>query len=259
MMYGGHIQTAAEGIVSETERKGEIAGAGMLLGIAIALAGWMIGDGFRDGRSEPRTVVVKGLAERAVEADLAVWSLRFVTTDNALETGQAALTQAREKVYAFLRDAGFEDAEFRPIPAQVTDKLAQAYGNQQFQTRFVLSQAVVLRTGNVRAVRAAAGRLGDLFAEGVVLSAEYGAPTPIYLFTGLNAIKADMISEALAAARDTAQAFADDSGAELDGIRRANQGVFEILPRDRVPGQAHTDSLEKTVRVVTTVTYGIGE
>jgi hypothetical protein len=41
----------------------------------------------------------------------------------------------------------------------------------------------------------------------------------------------------------------------VGGIRRANQGVFEILPRDPVPGQGEQNQLFKTVRVVATFEY----
>ena len=58
--------------------------AALVLGIGIALAGWFVGDGFLQGRKDDRFVTVKGLAEREVKADLAVWPLRFVVTDDDL-------------------------------------------------------------------------------------------------------------------------------------------------------------------------------
>ena len=38
-------------------------------------------------------------------------------------------------------------------------------------------------------------------------------------------------------------------------IRRANQGVFVILARDRAPGIMEGSQLQKTVRVVSTIEY----
>ena len=64
-----------------------------------------------------------------------------------------------------------------------------------------------------------------------------------------------MIAEATAAAREAAQQFAADSGSELGGIRRANQGVFVILPRDQAMGVDAGGQMNKTVRVVATVEY----
>jgi hypothetical protein len=64
-----------------------------------------------------------------------------------------------------------------------------------------------------------------------------------------------MIAEATARAREAASEFARDSETSLGGIRRANQGVFEIQPRDPAPGISESSQIEKTVRVVSTVEY----
>jgi hypothetical protein len=78
---------------------------------------------------------------------------------------------------------------------------------------------------------------------------------PTFVFTGLNALKPDMIAEATANAREGAEQFAADSGSRVGGIRRANQGVFQILPRDEVEGAQEAKQLHKTVRVVSTLEY----
>jgi hypothetical protein len=64
-----------------------------------------------------------------------------------------------------------------------------------------------------------------------------------------------MIAEATASAREAAEQFAADSRSRLGGIRRANQGVFVILPRDVAAGVSEETQLNKTVRVVATVEY----
>jgi uncharacterized protein len=64
-----------------------------------------------------------------------------------------------------------------------------------------------------------------------------------------------MLAEATANARDAAGEFAKRSGAHVGGIKRASQGLFEILPRDQAPGIPEGSQLEKVLRVVTTVEY----
>ena len=81
------------------------------------------------------------------------------------------------------------------------------------------------------------------------------APSSTFLFTGLTALKPEMIEDATANARRAAEQFAADSGSRLGGIRRANQGVFVILARDRAPGIQEENQLNKTVRVVSTIEY----
>ena len=66
-----------------------------------------------------------------------------------------------------------------------------------------------------------------------------------------------MIAEAAARAREAAQQFAADSRSELGAIRQANQGVFEILPRDQAEGISEESQVAKTVRVVSTVDYSL--
>jgi len=139
----------------------------------------------------------------------------------------------------------------------VTDAAANPYRDAPPTTRFVLTQTVVVRTEDVEAVAAATEEVGALVGEGVVLQSgpEYGPTGPTFLFKGLSELKPEMIGEATARAREAATEFADDSGSRLGGIRRANQGVFQILPRDRAPGMQASQQMDKTVRVVSTIEY----
>ena len=80
---------------------------------------------------------------------------------------------------------------------------------------------------------------------------------------GLGRPRADYISNYATAlnikgrTREAAEQFATDADSRLAGIRRANQGVFEILARDQAPGISQTGQLEKTVRVVSTIEYSL--
>jgi hypothetical protein len=87
------------------------------------------------------------------------------------------------------------------------------------------------------------------------LSSDYGPGGPTYLFNGLNTIKPEMIAEATESAREAASQFARDANASLGGLRRANQGVFQILARDQAPGISEQQQPVKTVRVVSTFNY----
>jgi hypothetical protein len=104
-------------------------------------------------------------------------------------------------------------------------------------------------------VLTASAKVADLVAAGVVLQSggPYQTVGPSFLFTRLNDLKPDMIAEATARAREAAAKFAHDSGAKVGGIRRANQGVFQILARDRVANIDEQHQLDKVGRVVSTV------
>ncbi len=78
-----------------------------------------------------------------------------------------------------------------------------------------------------------------------------------YFFTKLNDIARLWLAEATRSARAAAEQFALDSHSQLGPIRRANQGVFEIMSRRRWSRRPDDDqtSIEKKVRLVSTVDY----
>ena len=232
--------------------------AALLLAAGLVVGGWFIGDGFAQSRHE-RFVSVKGLAERDVKADIALWRIRFVQTGNDLADAQAKVQQDDAAVTAFLAQHKLDRQAIAFRNVQVTDRAAQAYGNNEYKTRFIVTGTIMVRTGDVDAVAAAAQDTGALIAQGVVLGDANGGNDqgPTYLFNGLTKLKPSMIAEATKNARAAAEQFAHDSGSQLGGIRRANQGVFEILPRDKAPMLQQDHQVEKTVRVVATLDYSL--
>ena len=158
------------------------------------------------------------------------------------------------------RPVGLDAAQAQVQSFSVTDARAERYGGENRSgSRFIISQTLVVRSKEPQKVLTASAKIGDLVAAGVVLTSggEYGQGVPTFLFTGLNALKPEMIAEATARAREAAEKFAHDSGSRLGRIRHANQGVFEIHPRDRAPGITEEGQVEKTVRVVSTLEYAL--
>ncbi len=228
-----------------------------LLGFGVALAGWFVGQGFLEGRSGDRYVTVKGLSERTVEADLALWPLHFVATDDAVTNAQSVIDRSIEKTKAFLSGQGIGTDQCERQNLRVTDLFAQQYNQGATRSRFIINETLMVRSDEPHRVLEASRRIGELVSQGVVLSSgpEYGSGGPTFIFTQLNELKPDMIAEATARARTAAEQFALDSGSELGGIRRASQGVFVILPRDQAPGIQEANQFQKTVRVVSTIEY----
>jgi len=228
-----------------------------LLGVAIVLAGALLGSGFRAGRDADRFVTVKGMSEREVEADLALWPLQIVTADNDLSAAQARMARMVDLTRAFLRRETIPDEQVTIQSFKVTDAQANPYQSGTIVNRFIITQTLLVRSTDPALLHSASQRVGTLVDAGVVFTSgqEYGPGGPTFLFTRVNDLKTEMLAEATARARDAAEEFAVASGSRVGKIRRANQGVFQILPRDPAPGQQEENQLFKTVRVVTTVEY----
>ena len=230
----------------------------IVLAVGIAVAGWFVGNGFVKGRAADRFVSVKGVAEREVKADLALWPIRFVAADDNLDRAQARIGESAAKVGTFLEKNGIDPSRAELQEFEVTDTRANPYGGRDAATRFIISQTVMVRSDDPDVVFAASQKVSDLVTAGVVLSSGPMGPGgggPTFLFTKLNDLKPPMIAEATAAARQAAEQFAKDSGSNLAGIRQASQGLFVILPRDQAPGVQEQQQRVKIVRVVSTIEY----
>lgn len=231
----------------------------VLVAIGLVLCGWFVGRGFTNARTADRYVSVKGVAERDVRADMALWPIRFTSTDDNLARAQQKFDESRRAVTEFLGKHGIDAARIELQNFDVTDVLANPYrGPGEITSRYIISGTLMVRVDDPALVATASQDLGSLVSAGVVFSSQGGyASGPTFLYTKLNDLKPEMIAEATASAREAAEQFAKDSGSGLGGIRQANQGVFQILPRDRAPGVMEESQINKTVRVVSTVEYSL--
>lgn len=228
-----------------------------VLALGLIVGGLFVGRGFTEARLGDRFVTVKGVAERDVEADLAVWNLQFTVGGNDLSAVQRNLERNLDLTLEFLESHGIAPELVEVQGLRVTDASANPYQSGPVENRFSVAQTVVVRSDDPRGVQAASQDIGRLVEAGVVLISgqEWGPGGPTFIFRRLNDVKPEMIAEATARAREAAVEFARDSESALGGIRRANQGVFEILPRDPAPGITQENRIEKTVRIVATVEY----
>jgi hypothetical protein len=228
----------------------------LLVALGIAAAGWFAGDAVVRGRSADRYVTVKGVSEREVQADLALWPIQFVVAENELAGAQARSAEASKKVTDFLGRHGIEASQLELQDLSVTDTQANRYGGQPAPRRYVISRTIMVRSTAPEVVFKASQAVGELVDAGVVLSSEGGWNNgPTFLFTKLNDVKPAMIAEATANGRQAAEQFAKDASSKLGGIRQANQGLFVILPRDQAPGVQEQRQRTKVVRVVSTIDY----
>lgn len=225
----------------------------LLLALGMVAGAWVLGQSLLQFKQADRSVEVKGLAEREVPADTAIWPVSFSEADNDLPRLYQTLQEKNAKIAAFLQSSGFAPEEISVSAPSITDRQAQDYGNAQLAERLRYSgkSTLTVYTRQVDRVREAMARLGELGKQGIALSAEHYENRTQFLFTGLNTLKPGMIEEATKNARVSAEKFAKDSDSRLGKIRRANQGQFSIEDRD-----ASTPHIKK-VRVVSSIEYSL--
>ena len=229
--------------------------------IGLCGLGYLVGRGALRFRSGDRVVTVKGLVERLVKADQAVWILALRRASETIQDAHARLTADRDATVAFLRKQGFRDDELERQPTRTVDKLAREYvsGNASDRLRYVVTSSIKVRTSNVELVRAAQGSTEELLSSGVILDGDReGAANPRYIVSTFKDLRPQLLADATRNGRATAQQFAADSGARVGGIRSANQGSIQIFGEDggdeSAPFSA-TSSVVKRIRVVSTFEF----
>jgi len=226
-----------------------ILGISFILGMAVfaLLAGHTI----RSVKRMDEYVTVKGLSEREVSADLAIWPIAFTVSEDDLTQLQSQIQSSRKTVAEFLAANGFEQAEISHAPPQITDAQAAAsrFDGANRPARYQANITVLLRSTKVPKVKSAMETCDKLVQQGIALSGGDYSSKPQFLFTGLNQIKPDMIQEANRNARKAAERFAADSDSPVGAVRHAIQGPFEVNEVDS------SSPDRKIVRVVTTVDF----
>ena len=234
---------------------------GVCLVLGLAAGGYFIGRGAARFKSDTRTVTVKGLVEKEVKADRAVWTLKVRRASDDLKDVQGKISADRDAVAAFLKKQGFKDEEVARQPILTHDKLAREYGQGQNERfRYVVSAAVEVNTANVEQVRASVGATDELLKTGIVLDGENEgrAANPRYVVSKFNELRPQLLAEATKNARSIAEQFAADSGTRVGSIRSANQGMIQIFGTDGNDESApysQTSTPAKKIRVVSTFEF----
>lgn len=223
----------------------------LVLSAAIIIAGYFVGNMHKKAMEYQRSVTVKGLSEREVNADLAVWPINISLAGNNLVELKTAIESQKEMVYQFFKDQGFNEDELTMGTTNISDAKADRYGGNpnMMAYRYFAKTEFTVRTSDIKKLQMALESSLDLIAKGIILESKNTWKPIEYTFSGLNELKPMMIEEATKNARQVAEKFAKDSHSEVGKIMDAQQGLFSIYDRDE-----NTPYI-KTVRVVSTLEY----
>ena len=174
---------------------------GILLFLGLATLGYFISKAAYQVKSADRVVTVKGLAEKEVKADIAIWPISFKETGNDLLTLNSAIENKSRIIVEFLKKRGFEETDITVAPPQLKDLDADQYYNQKTNRfRYIAKSTITVYSKNVDLVRQSISNLDALIKQGIALSSDYEDQSQ-YLYTNLNEIKPEMIEQATKNAR----------------------------------------------------------
>lgn len=239
--------------------------ASLLLAIGIIIAASLIGNSILKTKLLDRSVVVKGLAEKEVTSDLAIWPIVITATGNNLSEINKKIEDDRSIIMNFLIVQGFSKEDITFGNYKLNDLMANGYRDSNVQNaRYIISATVVLKSKDVYLVDQVNKSKNLLVQKGIVFANDSncnGDGEPYYAFTKFNDIKPAMLTEAIKNARLSAERFANDSGSKVGRLKKANQGIFSISPIYQSSSDEYTNtkmadkSINKKIRIVTTLEY----
>ena len=108
----------------------------IIISFSIVLAGFFIGNMHKTGKKYDRYVQVKGLSEREVRADLAVWPINITLTANDLSSLRKRIDIQNEEVQAFFVNQGFDNNEITQGSTNINDARADLYNSNARNNEF---------------------------------------------------------------------------------------------------------------------------
>ncbi|MBP6060678.1 MAG: SIMPL domain-containing protein [Candidatus Pacebacteria bacterium] len=211
-----------------------------IVGVAVVVFSLIFFFSAQNFSDQGKYVEVKGLSEKIVKADVAIWSMSFDVKSNNVDSLYADIDKNTLAIKSFLKTKGFEDSEVNVAPVSIYQ---DTYKDSLF--RYNSTTQLSVYTKKVDNVKSASQDTLLLVKQGVTLNQNYIE----FQFSDINSVKPEMLAEAIKNARASAKQFADESGSTLGAVSRGNQGVFDVTEKD--PGSPEY----KKIRVVSSLRF----
>ena len=226
---------------------------GMVLSTAIAAQSWVRVRLHRD-----RTIEITGSVKRRIVSDLIQWQASIETEGRDRTATYHALSEHVAQTLAYLKKQGLAEGEIRVSSATVEQVFDTEYlgkGEDRVEKKvfkgYKTSQTVSVDSKDVGKIERISREITQLIDKGVPITSE----APRYYYTGLGALKIEMLAEAARDARTRAERMLQSTGgASLGRLRRADMGVININPANSTEvsseGNSDTASLDKDILTI---------
>lgn len=169
----------------------------VILAIGIIVLGFCVKSGLESVIAKDRKVVVKGLAEKEVEADKVTWPIVSKEIGNDLPQLYKKINATTSTIRQFLLANGVKANEINVNAPVVIDLNAERYGENRQPYRYNITSIITVTSRNVKVVRGIIARQGDLLQKGVAI-VDGGYENPVkYEYVAFREMKPKMMQEAI--------------------------------------------------------------
>ena len=167
----------------------------LVLAAAIVIAAAMLPISVAKLKSYDRTVDVKGLCEREVKADKAIWPMTYKVMGDDLASVLKQTEANNRAIIDFLVSGGIPAEQISIAAPTISDKLASEYGTNDRYYRFMSTNVVTVCSEKIDEVLALQARQSELMKKGIAFSSNDWENRTQFKFEALNDIKPEMIEE----------------------------------------------------------------
>lgn len=233
------------------------------IALAIIIAAGIFGRSYNYKFKREETISVTGLANVDFTSNLIVWDGSFSKKSSDLKNASLLLKQDEKSIRDYLSAMGVKDNEMVFSSVRIEKNYNNHYDNNgrlissTFEG-YTLAQSVTVESKEVEKVEKISREVTGLIEKGI----EFYSNAPAYYYTKLAEIKLDLLAKASADARKRAEIIAQNSGAGLGTMKKANMGVFQIVGQNSnedfsYGGAFNTTSKNKTGTITMRVEYGV--
>ncbi|MEI6523263.1 MAG: SIMPL domain-containing protein [Bacteroidota bacterium] len=232
----------------------------IIISLSVVIAAWILGSAWKSSHSSNHTISVTGLASKDFDSDLIVWSGSVIRKSLELKDAYAEIKKDQETIKKYLIAKGILESEMVFNSINISKDFNVIYNNDGSRREtfngFVLSQQVEINSKNVEKVEKISREVTEIIDQGI----EFNSNVPSYYYTKLDKLKLEMLANATANAKQRAEKIAENAGAELGKLKKADMGIFQITaqnsPEELTWGGAfNTYSKNKTARITVKTDY----
>lgn len=209
------------------------------------------------------SISVTGLGAKDFESDLIVWSGTFSRKSMDLKQAYALLDKDRAVVKEYFEKKGVTGKQVVYSSVSIMKDFASNYNpstqqTESYFTGYLLSQTVAVESREVDKVEELSRQVSEMINYGV----EFTSNPPEYYYTKLAELKVQMVAEATKDAKKRAETIAEEAGARLGDLKKAQMGVFQIVAQNSSEdfswgGAFNTSAKRKTANITMKVDYGV--
>ena len=189
-------------------------------------------------------MTVMGKSEKTVKADKVTWSATFSLSGGNAEAIFQEVTEMGETIRQHLITGGIPEKEIEVVSPYISDEGEYDYNHKLNENRYNVNGRVTVTTRKVEAISKIQKNRGDFFTKyGYIIDTSAS-----FDYTGFQDLKPELMEQAIKNAQTTAQQLADNSNSQLDKIKDADQGYFDIE-------DSSEDPMYKVISGVTHITY----